>query len=381
MAIQSQPSRIPEPFAASGTKNTIPATNSTPSASQAASWASGFPPECSMPLNAGGCPVPRNDFNGAFNQMSQDYAFRQDGGVWAWSALADYDLQRIVRGSDGLLYYSVAQSGPGVAAGAQDPTADAAHAYWASPAVPTMPSDDSSNCAASTQWVRNCFLSSLMLPQIVYVDESNGSDLNDGLSSLTAKKTISGAIGIFTAGDHILRPDHRISIKPGTYSGPSNQIVGVYGTSLSYYVSDSGTATFDTDASITDNNKVSLYGKFKFTNAFIGVSYGGMLNISNSTTITFDNLNKNQAFYIYQNGSVFLKYSLSATVNFTGTCAVSEGTVNARYNSMFGCYGTINWSGTVTGAKYAVIGSAVLTGLGTIPGSVAGYVDSSSYVG
>lgn len=130
MAIQSQPSRISEPFAGSGTKNVIPATNTTPSASQAASWASGFPPECSQPISAGGCPVPRNDMNGVLNQMSQDYSFRQDGGVWEWSGLADYDTQRMVRGSDGLLYYSKAQSGPSIVAGAQDPTLDTAHAYW-----------------------------------------------------------------------------------------------------------------------------------------------------------------------------------------------------------------------------------------------------------
>lgn len=135
MAIMSQPSRISEPFAGSGTKNAIPDTNTTPNASQAASWASGFPPECSQPISAGGCPVPRNDFNGVLNQLSQDYAFRQDGGIWEWSAFADYAVQRIVRGSDGLLYYSKAQSGPGVAAGAQDPVQDSSRTYWT--AVPT----------------------------------------------------------------------------------------------------------------------------------------------------------------------------------------------------------------------------------------------------
>ena len=153
MAIQSQPSRIPEPFAGSGTKNTIPATNSTPSASQAASWASGFPPECSRPISAGGCPVPRNDVNGALNQLSQDFAFRQDGGIWEWSALADYDAQRVVRGSDGILYWSVQPSGPNVAAGAQDPTLDTAQTYWASPKVPTMPAGDDSQAVATTGFV------------------------------------------------------------------------------------------------------------------------------------------------------------------------------------------------------------------------------------
>lgn len=152
MAIQSQPSRISEPFAGSGTKNTIPATNATPSASQAASWASGFPPECSQPISAGGCPVPRNDVNGVLNQLSQDYAFRQDGGVWAWSALADYAVNRLVLGSDGLLYWSMAQSGPNTGAGAVNPTTDDG-TYWGTPSMHTMPAGDDSQAVATTGFV------------------------------------------------------------------------------------------------------------------------------------------------------------------------------------------------------------------------------------
>lgn len=151
MAIQSQPSRISEPFAGSGSKNAIPATNATPSASQAASWASGFPPECSQPISAGGCPVPRNDVNGVLNQLSQDYAFRQDGGIWAWSALADYEAGRFVRGSDSSFYKAAAQSGPGTAAGAKDPTADDG-TYWIK--MPSMADIAALNYATET-WVNN----------------------------------------------------------------------------------------------------------------------------------------------------------------------------------------------------------------------------------
>jgi hypothetical protein len=208
MAIQSQPSRIPEPFAGSCTKNTIPATNATPSASQAASWASGFPPECSQPISAGGCPVPRNDVNGALNQITQDYAFRQDGGVWAWSALADYDTQRMVRGSDGLLYMSTAQSGPGVAAGAQDPTADDG-TYWQAPYVKTMGALDSSAAAASTAWARLA-----LNPADIYVDAATGSDANDGMTSAEAVKTIGQALvlGRKRTGGVI-----RLVVSSGTY--------------------------------------------------------------------------------------------------------------------------------------------------------------------
>lgn len=151
MAIQNQPSRIPEPFAESGTKNVIPATNATPSASQAASWASGFPPECSRPLSAGGCPVPRDDMNGIFNTITQSERFTQEGGIWAWNATVDYAANRLVLGSDGLLYWSVAQSGPNVG-GAQDPTTDDG-TYWGTPSMHTMPAGDDSQAVATTGFV------------------------------------------------------------------------------------------------------------------------------------------------------------------------------------------------------------------------------------
>lgn len=136
MAIQTEPTRIQIPFADSGTKNVIPDTNSTPSASQAASWTDGFPAQCSLPLSAGGIPPARADFNGIFNTMTQSERFTQEGGVWAWDATVDYGTNRVVLGSDGLLYWSVAQSGPNVG-GTQDPTADDG-TYWQA-----MPLDDS----------------------------------------------------------------------------------------------------------------------------------------------------------------------------------------------------------------------------------------------
>jgi len=128
MAIQNEPTRIQIPFADSGTKNVIPDTNSTPSASQAASWTDGFPAQCSLPLSAGGIPPARADFNGILNTMTQSIRYGQEGGVWAWDATVDYAASRVVLGSDGKLYWSVAQSGPNVG-GAQDPTADNG-TYW-----------------------------------------------------------------------------------------------------------------------------------------------------------------------------------------------------------------------------------------------------------
>lgn len=209
MAIQSQPSRISEPFAGSGTKNVIPATNATPSASQAASWASGFPPECSQPISAGGCPVPRDDMNGVLNWLSQGFAFKQDGGVWEWSALADYDIGRIVRGSDGLLYQSKAQSGPGLTAGMQDPTADDG-TYWQAPFAKTMPPLENSGAIATTKWAVDVFGS-----MTLYVDTANGNDANDGRSQSAALKTIGQAISL--AGMYGTSK-FKICLFAGTYS-------------------------------------------------------------------------------------------------------------------------------------------------------------------
>ena len=152
MAIQNEPTRIQIPFADSGAKNVIPDTNPTPSASQAASWTDGFPSQCSLPLSAGGIPPARADFNGIFNTMSQSIRFGQEGGVWTWDATVDYAANRLVLGSDGMLYWSIAQSGPNLG-GAQDPTLDTAQTYWASPKVPTMPAGDDSQAVANTGFV------------------------------------------------------------------------------------------------------------------------------------------------------------------------------------------------------------------------------------
>lgn len=190
MAIQNEPTRIQIPFADSGTKNVIPDTNSTPSASQAASWTDGFPSQCSLPLSAGGIPPARADFNGIFNTMSQSIRFGQEGGVWTWDATVDYAANRVVLGSDGLLYWSVAQSGPNVG-GAQDPTTDDG-TYWQAMRTRTMPALDSSAAVATTEWVRTAAGNGAL-----YVDSTNGNDANDGLSQAHAVKTIAQALTLW----------------------------------------------------------------------------------------------------------------------------------------------------------------------------------------
>ena len=152
MAIQNQPGFIPAPFANSGTKNVIPETMPTPSASAAASWTDGFPTVCSLPLASGGIPPARADFNGLLNIITQAQAFYQSGGIYGWDATIDYGPNRLVLGSDGLLHWSMAQSGPNTGAGAVNPTTDDG-TYWGTPSMPTMPAGDDSQAVATTGFV------------------------------------------------------------------------------------------------------------------------------------------------------------------------------------------------------------------------------------
>jgi hypothetical protein len=253
MAIQNEPTRIQIPFADAGTKNVIPDTNSTPSASQAASWTDGFPAQCSLPLSAGGIPPARADFNGILNTMTQSERFTQEGGVWLWSNAVDYGASRMVRGSNGNLYWSVAQSGPSVG-GAVNPITDNG-TYWVklpsmadiaamnyatqswvtgqgyatrqslfqnNGAGPNLDSgimpyalnlvSNSPDTVVSSAWVKSLGVASIYIAP-------NGDDSKDGLSSSAAVKTFSKALEI---GTNISKNGFRIFVASGTYNDTLN---------------------------------------------------------------------------------------------------------------------------------------------------------------
>ena len=312
MAIQSQPSRISEPFAGSGTKNAIPATNATPSASQAASWASGFPPECSQPINAGGCPVPRNDMNGILNQLSQDYAFRQDGGVWSWSALADYAVNRVVLGSDGLLYWSVAQSGPNNG-GAQNPTTDTAHTYWSTMLMPTPLLTDESNKVATTEWVRNIAIAS------IYIDATNGSDSNDGLSAAESVASFSKALEI---GRSLKMYTFQIVPTAGTYIAESSDIV-IDGLNISIYLQ--GDTKFNNNIRITNSSKVYITGDELTTNVFECLDF-----------VCVDNVNIYADSNISKVKCESLEYRNNSNIQITNELNIANSANQTKY-SIYGC--------------------------------------------
>lgn len=132
--------------------------------------------------------------------------------VQDWSSSYDYAPATLARGSDGLLYWSIAASGPGVSAGAQDPVADAAHAYWSSVPSATPSLGDVSNAVATTEWVRDLGVAP------VYLSPA-GSDSNDGLSASSPVQTFARAIAVSGRIAHSGGSDGFIIAAAGSYTG------------------------------------------------------------------------------------------------------------------------------------------------------------------
>ena len=76
MQTQQTPQVLEQPFAAQGDKNTIP---NAATGTNKASLQEGFPPITGQPINQGGIPPERADFNGAMNLNSQFYFAFQNG--------------------------------------------------------------------------------------------------------------------------------------------------------------------------------------------------------------------------------------------------------------------------------------------------------------
>lgn len=86
-----KPQVIASPFCGSGDKNVIPATAT---GTNLASIEEGFPPITSKPLNEGGIPPERKDFNGILNLDSQFYFAFQNG----WRPTFDADVSTAIGG-------------------------------------------------------------------------------------------------------------------------------------------------------------------------------------------------------------------------------------------------------------------------------------------
>lgn len=82
MQTQQTPQVLQQPFAAQGDKNTIP---NAATGTNKASLQEGFPPITGQPINQGGIPPERQDFNGIMNLNSQFYFAFQNGWLPTFS--------------------------------------------------------------------------------------------------------------------------------------------------------------------------------------------------------------------------------------------------------------------------------------------------------
>lgn len=100
------PDLIPEPFAQSGDKNTIPLERAIADPIYRASWKAGFPPDTRLPKDLGGEGPDGLDFNGVLNILSQAVVFLQKGNAYQFDAsLAPYPIGALVRSNDNLTTY------------------------------------------------------------------------------------------------------------------------------------------------------------------------------------------------------------------------------------------------------------------------------------
>lgn len=104
------PPFIPEPFAQSGTRNSIPDSTGSPGV---ASWSLGFPPVTMEAKIAGGIPPLGPDFNGTFWAISAHSFYVQAGQPYTYSvdvstAISGYGLGAVLGSSDGAtLWYNI----------------------------------------------------------------------------------------------------------------------------------------------------------------------------------------------------------------------------------------------------------------------------------
>lgn len=124
--IPQQPDTILSPLGYSSDTRNIPAT--TPAGTNQLSFESGFPPLTSTPLQSGGVPPERQDFNAAFKLLSEFIYYLQSGNQFVWSNLLDYDKGCTILGSDGALYLCIQANGATSPNTVQDPTSSTD--YW-----------------------------------------------------------------------------------------------------------------------------------------------------------------------------------------------------------------------------------------------------------
>lgn len=143
----TNPTLLTQPIAANGAKNVIPNTTST---AGAMSQDQGFPAETSLPLGAGGVAPSREDFNGAFNLLSELLFYAQKGWQFEFDETQDYFAGCIVRDTlDGKLYEAIND----VSASSTHPSNDSTNwqSFGEAPDLSNLANKDLSNLTQTGQ--------------------------------------------------------------------------------------------------------------------------------------------------------------------------------------------------------------------------------------
>lgn len=119
----TQPDLISIPFANSGAKNSIPQTTAVLGK---ASLTNGFPTETSMPLEDGGIPPRREDFNGMLYWLSTFAMYQQAGGMFTYNSTVNYSVPSIIY-YNGDLWWCLQENGPATVVKTPNATNSA---YW-----------------------------------------------------------------------------------------------------------------------------------------------------------------------------------------------------------------------------------------------------------
>ena len=117
--IPVQPTFIPFPFAYGGEKNTIPASGGEVLGN--ASFNAGFPRITETPIELGGVPPQRKDFNGILNALSIFAFYAQSGGVFTYSATVNYTKPAVVIYNN-IFYFCIKENGVDSVNGVKAPT-------------------------------------------------------------------------------------------------------------------------------------------------------------------------------------------------------------------------------------------------------------------
>lgn len=259
----ANPTLLTSPIAENGDKNVIPA--STGATTGLLDQEHGFQQINELPLQAGGLPPQRKDFNGVFNLLSGILYMTQRGYTFEWDATLPYVAGCIVRDTDGKLYRCINDV----------------------PAGGTQPSLDSTN------WVINDFSAYLPLSGGTLADGNITIDKANG----TGKITITSGTSWYTGGRieliginnaAIVNDDTNVVEMSAPYPGGQSDL-WIFG------LSKSGKVTLRNSVDAINRNlsdgavvskSLNADGYIKYNSGFT-IQWGSQTCYTNGTAVTF----------------------------------------------------------------------------------------------